>query len=155
MRVLLMAMLLMSIAFVPAVCAQQVDNEINESVSTERLTPYATINAYGPSQADPDEEISIYTSGEIGNIINIYYQKFYIKNLDTNDATGVEYTSTPDDWTCIYGTWSKMDYVISHATFSSYWEVKLNQSGTYEVVASVVGMGTVPNDQDRFTITVS
>ena len=148
-------MFLLAIVLIPAVSAQKVGNEGNEYDSTRGLTLYANINAYGPSTATTSTEISLYTSGEIGNIINIYFQKFYIINLDTSDTTGVEYTSTPSGWTDLLGTWTKTDYVAGHDTFSSSWKVKLNQAGTYEVVASVVGLGTIPNDQDRFIITVS
>jgi hypothetical protein len=48
-----------------------------------------------------------------------------------------------------------MGYVIGHDSFSSFWSVQFTQTGTYEVVASVVGAGTIPNAQDRMVISVS
>ena len=122
---------------------------------TNDLLPYATINAYGPSSASVNQQVSIYTSGEIGNIINVYWQKFYIQNLNTGTQAGIQYTSTPSGWIQTGDMYSKTGYVILHDTFSSSWGVRFTQAGTYEVVASVVGTGTIPSAQNRFTITVS
>ena len=119
------------------------------------LLPYATISAYGPGSAARNQQVSLYTSGEIGNIVNVYWQKFYIQNLNTGTLAGILYVSTPSDWTKTGDMYSKTGYVVLHDTFSSSWSVKFTQAGTYEVVASVVGAGTVPNAQSRFTISVS
>ncbi|HWQ96189.1 MAG TPA: hypothetical protein VN368_02330 [Candidatus Methylomirabilis sp.] len=149
--VLLVALLFESIVFVPAVSAQ---DQVTKQEMKAGVLPYAVIHAYGPSTASRGEEITLYTSGEIGNIINVYFQKLYILNLDTNKVEdGVEYTSIPDGWE-IGPTYVKAGFVTLHDTFSSVWKVKLNKAAKYEVVASVVGVLTIPNSQDRVTITV-
>lgn len=119
------------------------------------LVPYANIYLYGPGSAQRNQQVSLYTSGEIGNIINVYYQKLYIRNLATGTDTGVQYVSTPSGWTKVVGTWQKTGYVVLHDNFSSSWGVKFTQAGSYEVVASVVGVGTIPNAQARTVITVA
>ena len=159
--VILLALLLAAMAMVPIVSAvgQSVPtvNEktsINQNMTPADLLPYATIAVYGPSSAQRNQQISLYTSGEIGNIVNIYYQKLYIQNLATGTSEGVQYDSTPSGWSQSLGTWSKAGYVIAHDTFSSTWGVEFTQSGTYEVVASVVGIATVPSAQSRMVISV-
>jgi len=170
--VVLLALLLVGMAMVPIVSAAQdviVPANLGNSATTLSnsdivkanssakldLLPYASISAYGSSSAATNQQVSIYTSGEIGNIINVYWQKFYIQNLNTGTQAGIQYVSTPSDWTLTGNMYSKTGYVALHDTFSSSWSVRFTQAGTYEVVASVVGAGTVPNAQSRFTITVT
>jgi len=128
-----------------------------ESVSTKGLTPYADIYLNAPSKAKVNKEISIYVSGEIGNIVNGYYEKFYIVNTATGKALPTSaYTKVPGKkWKNIAGTWSELNAVVAHETFSQNWKVKIDKTGTYEVVASVVGIGTIPKDQARQVIKVS
>ena len=159
--IILLAFLLAAMVMVPMVSAggqtmSPVKEKIrvNQSANPADLTPYANIAVYGPGSAQRNQQVSLYTSGEIGNIVNIYYQKLYIQNLATGTTAGVQYDSTPSGWTQLMGTWSKAGYVIGHDTFSSAWGVEFTQSGTYEVVASVVGIGTIPNAQSRIVISV-
>ena len=167
--VILLALLLAAMAMVPMVSAGdqsmspiEEKASIDQSISnSEKLTvsplPYANIAVYGPTTAQRNQQISLYTSGQIGNIVNLYYQKLYIQNLATGTSAGVQYISTPSGWSQNLpgGHWSKMGYVIAYASFSSSWGVKFTQPGTYEVVASVVGGGTIPNAQSRMVISVS
>jgi hypothetical protein len=127
---------------------------IHQNQTAKDLTPYANIAVYGPGSAQRNQQVSLYTSGEIGNVVNIYYQKLYIHNLATGTTAGVQYDSTPSGWTLNMGTWTKQGYVIAHDTFSSSWGVEFTQAGTYEVVASVVGWGTIPSAQSRIVISV-
>jgi hypothetical protein len=159
--VILFALLLAAMVIVPMVSAgEQSMPSVKETTSiyqnqtAKDLTPYANIAVYGPGSAQRNQQVSLYTSGEIGNIVNIYYQKLYIQNLATGTTAGVQYDSTPSGWTQNLGTWSKGGYVIAHDTFSSSWGVEFTQPGTYEVVASVVGWGTVPTAQSRIVISV-
>ena len=159
--VILLALLLAAMAMVPMVSAGgqsmspvKEKTSVNQNMTPADLLPYATIAVYGPSSAQRNHQVSVYTSGEIGNMINIYYQKFYIQNLATGTTAGVRYDSTPSGWSQYMGTWSKAGYVLGHDTFSSSWGVEFTQSGMYEVVASVVGIGTVPNAQSRMVISV-
>ena len=134
-----------------------INNISEESVSIKSLTPYAHIYLYGPGKAKVNKETSIYVSGEIGNIVNGYYEKFYIVNTATGKALSTSaYTKVPGDrWKNIAGTWSELNGVVAHTTFSQNWKIKINEAGTYEIVASVVGIGTVPHDQVRQLIKVS
>ena len=160
--IILLALLLAAMAMVPMASAEVQSKSpitekaiVNQSAAPAELLPYANIAVYGPSSAQRNQQVSLYTSGEIGNIVNAYYQKLYIQNLGTGTTAGVQYDSTPSGWTQNLGTWSKLGYVIAHDTFSSSWGVEFTQSGTYEVVASVVGVGTIPNAQSRIVISVS
>jgi len=132
-------------------------NISEESASIESLTPYAHIYLYAPNKAKVNKETSIYVSGEIGNIINGYYEKFYIVNTATGKALSTSaYTKVPGNrWKNVAGTWSELNGVVAHTTFSQNWKIKINKAGTYEIVASVVGIGTVPHDQARQLIKVS
>ena len=47
-------------------------NISNGEQTTDGPLPYANIAVYGPSSTQTYQPISLYTSGEIGNIINIY-----------------------------------------------------------------------------------
>jgi hypothetical protein len=167
--IILLALLLAAMAMVPCVSAGdqlassiKEQTSVNQDISNAEETadgplPYANIAVYGTGSTQTYQPISLYTSGEIGNIVNIYYQKFYIQNLATGTDAGVQYISTPPGWSQNLpgGHWSKAGYVIGHDTFSSSWSVQFTQSGTYEVVASVVGIGTIPSAQDRMVISVS
>ena len=167
--VVLLALLLAAVAMVPMVSAgDQSMSPIKEKTSidqgisdADKLSvsplPYANIAVYGPSTAKKNQQISLYTSGQIGNIVNLYYQKLYIQNLASGTSAGVQYVSTPFGWSQNLqgGHWSKMGYVIAYDSFSSSWGVKFTQTGTYEVVASVVGAVTIPNAQSRMVIYVS
>ena len=159
--VVLLALLLAAMAVVPCVSAGGLpvhsakEIHASQNQTPQDLVPYANIAVYGPGSAQRNQQVSLYTSGEIGNIVNFYFQKLYIQNLATGTADGVQYDSTPSGWTLNMGTWSKPGYVIGHDTFSSSWGVEFTQAGTYEVVASVVGVGTIPNAQSRSVITVS
>ena len=160
--VVLLALLLAAMAMIPMVSAEgqtmpSVTEKINvnQSVEPMDLLPYANIAVYGPSSTQTNQLVSIYTSGEIGNIVNQYFQKFYIQKLGTETGNEVLYVSTPSGWSQNFGTWSKSGYVIAHDNFNSAWGVEFTQPGTYEVVASVVGVGTVPSAQSRMVISVS
>ncbi|MCK9579290.1 MAG: hypothetical protein M0Q92_02425 [Methanoregula sp.] len=169
---IMLAFLLATMVFVPMVSAAEdqgisadsgatamvsPNGDMNTtSTAREGITPYVNIYAYGPSSAAVNQQVTISTSGEIGNIVNQYFQKFYIQNLNTGGSLdGVQYTSVPSGWTNAMGTYSKSGYVIWHDTFTSSWGVRFTQPGTYEVVASAVGVGTIPTGQSRFTITVT
>ncbi|MFA4849513.1 MAG: hypothetical protein WC626_07280 [Methanoregula sp.] len=130
------------------------DTKVNASATMD-LLPYATINAYGPGSAGIGQQVSIYTSGEIGNFLGPYWQKFYMQNLNTGTQAGIQYISVPSDWWKTGDMYSKTGFVTLHDTFSSAWTVQFNQAGTYEVVASVMGPGSYPQAQSRITVSVS
>lgn len=125
------------------------------SVQNIPLIPYANIAIYGSTTAKINEKINIDVSGEVGNVVNGYFQKLYIQKLSSGNCDKVEYVITPSGFQKAFCTWSSGNIVIGHETFTSHWEVELKESGNYEVVASAVGLATVPNAQDRLGITVS
>jgi hypothetical protein len=160
---LLLVMILLGAMLVPVVSAE--NNYINAESpgkgtgatdsSSRELVPYVIINAYGPSSASVNEEVSIDVSGELGNMVNYYFQKFYIQNIETTLTSDVEYISVPDGFDLNIYTWTKGDYLVGHTNFNSHWVVKFKNPGRYEVVASAVGVAQIPAGQDRFIIDVS
>lgn len=159
MRVILLALLLAAMAMIPMVSAAQDQGRPVDSMKTvgdiPAPVPYANIYLYGPNTASINQEFNIYTSGQIGNSAGTYCQRFYIENLDTSTVDGVNYITTPTDWTPISHSWQKWSPLTLQEHFSSVWTVKLSQKGTYEVVASVFGAPVTISDQKRMIITVS
>ncbi len=158
----IIALIFVVMAIVPVVSAQE-ENGIPSSRTSGvqaisasiPLVPYANIAIYGPGTASVNQKISIDVSGEVGNIVNGYYQKLYIQKLSSGNCDKVEYVSTQSGFNKVFCTWSTPSIVLAHDTFSSHWEVKLTEPGNYEVVASAVGLTTIPSAQSRLGIVVS
>lgn len=156
---LFMTMLTVSMLLVSAASAQtevQSDATNNESASTSDIM-YAEINAYGSSQADAGEETDIYVSGEIGGI-TVYVEKFHVTDMSTGrpiDESDYTTKASGTNWVFAGGQWSEVNNVVGHETFYQHWGVTIDEPGTYEVKASVVGFGGIPAEQDTFILTVS
>jgi hypothetical protein len=166
--VFLLALLLAGMAIVPIVSAadnpsasltepfSRIDSNAANKTSTA-VTPYADIAVYpSTNNAAIGQSVSVYTSGDIGNIVNYYYQRLYIKDLSTGLVVTTCYVSTPSGWSeVIPGNWEKAGWVVGYDTFSSAWTVRFNQAGAYQVVASVVGTALIPNAQSSTVIMVT
>lgn len=162
--VILLVLLLVAMTMIPMVSATQ-DQGISAG-SRDTVTesdipapvPYANIYLYGPEKVSINEEVKIYTSGQIGNFAGTYVQRFYIKNLDTGSVDGVTYISTPAGWgksPLSDKTWEIWKSLALQDRFTSSWTVKLTQKGSYEVVVSVVGAPVIVSDQTRLVYTIS
>ena len=136
--------------------AKNVNADVSDQTKAE-LLPYAHISTYASTNsAARGQLVSVYTSGDIGNIVNYYYQKLYIRDLSTGQVVTDAYVSTPSGWSqIISGNWEKAKWVVAYDSFSSAWTVRFNQAGAYEVVASVVGTALVPNAQSSTVIIVT